>query len=41
LEDDSVIVDDSTCYRSKPADNLEISYYEPLIFNLPDGTFTY
>lgn len=41
LEDDSVIIDDSICYRSEPADNLEISYYEPLIFNLPDGTFTY
>jgi hypothetical protein len=41
LEDDSVIYDDSTCYHSESADNLDISNYEPLIFNLPDGTFTY
>ena len=41
LEDDSVIYDDSTCYHSEIADSLNISYYKPLIFNLPDGTFTY
>lgn len=41
LDDGTIIKDDSTCYHSEIADNLDISYYEPLIFNLPDGTFTY
>lgn len=41
LEDNSVICDDNTCYHSEIADSLDISYYQPLVFNLPDGTFTY
>lgn len=41
LEDGTSVKDDSTCYHSEMADNLEMSYYEPLAFNLPDGTFTY
>lgn len=41
LEDGSIINDDSTCYHSEPADNLEMSYYESLVFDLPDGTFIY
>lgn len=41
LMDGTNIKDTNTCYHSEIADSLDISHYEPLIFNLPDGTFTY
>lgn len=41
LEDGSVIEDHCFCYGSEIADNLDISYYVPINFNLENGKVTY
>ena len=41
LEDESVVEDHCFCYGSEIADNLDISYYVPITFNLEDGKVTY
>jgi protein gp37 len=41
LEDGSVIEDHCYCYGSEIADDLDISYYQPIIFNIKGGKVVY
>lgn len=41
MPDGSILRDRCTCYHSKEADDLNLSYYQPITFKLKDITITY